>query len=286
MAAHWSMVPRYGSYGGALATIVRTEGVTALWSGLRPTLLGIVPYAGLSFATYNTLKAYWSSKTHLPEADMPTMPRLCAGGIAGLLAQSATYPLDVVRRRMQVPQCHIHTTYIHTLLQPYIYSWIILTMKLKYGCEAAHFDWNVLREAVSHMLVSRRRGPTAQVQNLSRASRAAGQPYRYTGAIQALRLIYAGEGITGLYKGLPMNWIKGPIAVATSFVVNDYVKGWLRVRTNTLPLCALFTTTCGRVFICVCCCIRIVATRAWTPGRCRVALLLWVVRLVVNEGVF
>eukprot|EP01049_Picozoa_sp_SAG25_P027722 SAG25_NODE_14593_length_253_cov_0.662338_2_plen_41_part_01 len=41
-------------------------------------------------------------------------------------------------------------------------------MKLKYGCEAAHFDWNVLREAVSHMFVSRRRGPTAQVQNLSR----------------------------------------------------------------------------------------------------------------------
>lgn len=36
------------------------------------------------------------------QADIPLALRLLAGGIAGLVAQTATYPLDIVRRRMQV----------------------------------------------------------------------------------------------------------------------------------------------------------------------------------------
>eukprot|EP00962_Isochrysis_galbana_P055657 scaffold27431_cov140-Isochrysis_galbana.AAC.3 len=36
--------------------IVRTEGYHALYAGLRPTILGIVPYSGLSFAAFETIK--------------------------------------------------------------------------------------------------------------------------------------------------------------------------------------------------------------------------------------
>jgi len=54
--------------------------------------------------------------------------------------------------------------------------------------------------------------------------------FRYTGVLQAIRSIYAGEGVAGLCKGLTMNWVKGPVAVATSFVVNDMIKGWLKSR--------------------------------------------------------
>ena len=54
MAATFNL--RFDSYGGAVKDIVRKEGVGSLWSGVGPTLVGIVPYAGISFGTFGTLK--------------------------------------------------------------------------------------------------------------------------------------------------------------------------------------------------------------------------------------
>jgi len=103
MAAHWSMELRYSSYTSAIKEIIAKEGGMALFSGLRPTLIGIVPYAGLSFSAFHTMKAKsMAAFEYRRESDIPTQMRLLMGGLAGLFAQSATYPLDIVRRRMQV----------------------------------------------------------------------------------------------------------------------------------------------------------------------------------------
>ncbi|CAC9548881.1 putative mitochondrial carrier protein [Leishmania infantum JPCM5] len=145
---------RFPSYSAAFKEATSKQGFLSLYGGLFPTLVGIVPYAGCSFACFETLKHYIVKVSNLKsDKDIPTYQRLVAGGFAGLLAQSATYPLDIVRRRMQVT------------------------------------------------------------------------PRRYSSVIDALRTVYREEGIRqGLYKGLAMNWIKGPIATATSFTVNDLVK--------------------------------------------------------------
>merc|ERR1712176_1612615 len=49
MAAHRGAESPYDGYLRATVHVVHTEGPRALFSGLRPTLLGIVPYAGISF---------------------------------------------------------------------------------------------------------------------------------------------------------------------------------------------------------------------------------------------
>jgi Na+/serine symporter len=56
-------------------------------------------------------------------------------------------------------------------------------------------------------------------------------PLRPLSMFALMRQVYSREGgITAFYKGLTMNYIKGPIAVSVSFVVNDTLKLYLRHR--------------------------------------------------------
>ena len=60
-------------------------------------MIGILPYAGLKFYIYEKLKMY------VPEEHQKSViTRLSCGALAGLFGQTFTYPLDVVRRQMQV----------------------------------------------------------------------------------------------------------------------------------------------------------------------------------------
>ena len=135
--------------------LVSRGGFAALWRGLSVTLAGIVPYAGFSFGTFETLKAMRLKRTG--ETELSNVFRLSSGAFSGLVAQTVTYPLDVVRRRLQVDH---------------------------------HF------------------------------------PPRYDGMLLTLAKIAREEGLRGLYKGMTMNWIKGPIALGISFSVYDYGRDW------------------------------------------------------------
>ena len=70
-----------------------------LFQGLYPTMLGIVPYAGTCWMVKQTLHEFVPNvigrKTTIFE-------NLFLNSCAGLSAQFVTYPLDIVRRRMQL----------------------------------------------------------------------------------------------------------------------------------------------------------------------------------------
>ncbi|EIE18155.1 mitochondrial carrier, partial [Coccomyxa subellipsoidea C-169] len=88
---------------GVLAATVRQEGALGLYRGIGPTLCGILPYAGLKFYVYQSLKQQyrrWPGEHHLQK--LPVGVMLTFGACSGLVAQTFTYPLDVVRRQMQV----------------------------------------------------------------------------------------------------------------------------------------------------------------------------------------
>lgn len=89
--------PVYGGIRNVLTSVYREGGVRSLYRGVGPTLVGILPYAGLKFYIYEELKS------HVPEEQQKSIVmRLSCGALAGLLGQTVTYPLDVVRRQMQV----------------------------------------------------------------------------------------------------------------------------------------------------------------------------------------
>lgn len=89
----------YNGMGHAVATMVRTEGVVSLYKGLVPTLIGIAPYAALNFASYDLLKRYAYEGGRIQQS---TVSNLLMGATAGTVAATVCYPLDTVRRRMQM----------------------------------------------------------------------------------------------------------------------------------------------------------------------------------------
>ena len=76
----------------------------ARYAGLSPSLVGIVPYSGLNFAIYEGLKEMVVRRTwKIQSSDHAGLVvNLSCGALAGLIAQTATYPLHVLRRRQQV----------------------------------------------------------------------------------------------------------------------------------------------------------------------------------------
>ncbi|XP_063693967.1 mitochondrial coenzyme A transporter SLC25A42-like isoform X2 [Bolinopsis microptera] len=155
LRARMAVKSEYVSILQSLKYILKTEGVSSLYRGLAPTLIGVSVYGGTSFYVFGTLK----NINPLSSSDgLLTEHRLLYGGFAGLCGQSISYPLDVTRRRMQTG-----------------------------GIKGDHLErYSTMRGTLSH--------------------------------------IYQNEGIKrGLYKGLSLNFLKGPLASSISFTVFDYM---------------------------------------------------------------
>ncbi|CAH8629256.1 unnamed protein product [Schistosoma curassoni] len=149
---------KYSSLFHAIRALYTEEGLSALYRGFSPALLGIIPYAGTAFFTFETLKETCLDRNKDPitgkrPKKLYPFENLCCGAVAGILGQTASYPLDIVRRRMQTANITGHPEYIESVYK-------------------------------------------------------------------TLRYVYKDEGfIHGLYKGLSVNWIKGPVASGISFTV-------------------------------------------------------------------
>ncbi|KAJ8765858.1 hypothetical protein K2173_020374 [Erythroxylum novogranatense] len=89
----------YRGISHALRTICRDEGVFGLYKGLGATLLGVGPNIAISFTVYETLRSFWQS--HRPH-DSTVAVSLACGSLSGIASSTATFPLDLVRRRKQL----------------------------------------------------------------------------------------------------------------------------------------------------------------------------------------
>lgn len=84
------------------------DGVTGLYRGNVASSLGIMPYVGLKMASFDILKtAFGYDRTH-PNF---IMLNLCTGSLAGAISITFTYPIDLLRRRLQLSGQQGHPVY-------------------------------------------------------------------------------------------------------------------------------------------------------------------------------
>ncbi|KAM9841861.1 LOW QUALITY PROTEIN: calcium-binding mitochondrial carrier protein SCaMC-2-B [Aulostomus maculatus] len=81
--------------------ILQKEGVAAFYKGYIPNMLGIIPYAGIDLAVYETLKNSWLQRFATDSADPGVFVLLACGTTSSTCGQLASYPLALVRTRMQ-----------------------------------------------------------------------------------------------------------------------------------------------------------------------------------------
>ncbi|KAI9037840.1 coenzyme A transporter [Aspergillus affinis] len=103
--------------------VVPSSGIANFYRGFIPTMLGMLPYAGISFLVHDTVGDWLrlpsvSHYTTIPESDLSPAQQqsqkpsrrsqltaaaeIFSGAVAGLCSQTASYPFEVIRRRMQV----------------------------------------------------------------------------------------------------------------------------------------------------------------------------------------
>jgi len=86
----------------AIRNIYGEGGFRCFYKGWTPTLLSLAPFIATNFATFDALKSWYVGPEGNPK-DASTIAILGLGACAGLFAQTICYPLDTVRRSMQMP---------------------------------------------------------------------------------------------------------------------------------------------------------------------------------------
>jgi len=77
--------------------------ILKFYRGFSVSIIGMIPYAGVSFLFWGRLRS--AAASALPPATLSrnrTLIDLTCGAIAGAMSQTASYPFEVIRRRMQV----------------------------------------------------------------------------------------------------------------------------------------------------------------------------------------
>nr|GMC95385.1 probable envelope ADP,ATP carrier protein, chloroplastic [Ipomoea batatas]GMD01503.1 probable envelope ADP,ATP carrier protein, chloroplastic [Ipomoea batatas] len=89
--------PGYKTMTEVALNMLKEEGIASFYNGLGPSLIGIAPYIAVNFCVFDLVKK------SLPEKyQKSTQTSLVTGLISATVATLTCYPLDTVRRQMQM----------------------------------------------------------------------------------------------------------------------------------------------------------------------------------------
>uniref|UniRef100_L2FU30 Mitochondrial thiamine pyrophosphate carrier 1 n=1 Tax=Colletotrichum fructicola (strain Nara gc5) TaxID=1213859 RepID=L2FU30_COLFN len=253
-------------YKGTLNTmklIIANEGVTGLWKGNVPAELMYVCYSAVQFTTYRTTAQLLQSisDNRLPNAAQSFI----AGATAGAAATTATYPLDLLRTRFAAQgNERVYTGLRHAVtdiyrdegprgffrglgpgvaqIVPYMGIFFALYEGLRLPLGDLHLPWGggdatagvmasvMSKTAVFPLDLVRKR---IQVQGPTRSRYVHKNIPEYPGAVRAMRMIFASEGIRGLYRGLTVSLIKAaPGSAVTVWTYERVLRVLMRLENS------------------------------------------------------
>nr|XP_026689747.1 mitochondrial thiamine pyrophosphate carrier-like [Ciona intestinalis] len=89
---------QYRTVTSAIKGMYVGEGLSSFFKGLTPALSQIIPYSGFTFCFNSLLQGLWRECSF---NEGPVSHTICGGG-AGLMSKCIVYPMDVVKKRLQV----------------------------------------------------------------------------------------------------------------------------------------------------------------------------------------
>lgn len=104
MRLRLAVQPELRSFGDVFRSVYAEQGFKTFFKGYNATLLSLAPFIGINFATFDQLKHTTFQK--FPNLEKNIGVTFVLGACAGLFAQSVCFPLDTIRRRMQLHGQH------------------------------------------------------------------------------------------------------------------------------------------------------------------------------------
>ena len=212
-------------------------GLRGLYRGITPTVLGILPYSGTAFTINEQAKL---KITRIMQREPTTIERLQCGALSGLFAQTLTYPLEVTRRRMQtvgiVPTSGSESAAVNftgvTQLKPSMDE--LPAEQPQQQRLQAELSSQQPKPITSSQTTTSTANATANTTATTTTPSSSQQKctHKPPSMMKTMSHLLEEQGLRGFFKGVSMNWVKGPIAFSISFTAFDTIQGWIETESE------------------------------------------------------
>lgn len=174
----------------AAKTIARVEGIPALYSGYKATIVRDLPFSAIQFALYEQFRRFALDVTDKPDLNLglEVLTAVSAGGIAGV----ATCPLDVVKTRIQ------------TQITPDMHEQSSQNAKLD-------------------KLVKTAKGQKRSIHSGPRTVPNTVPTLDTSSIMTGLKVVYKTEGVGGLFRGVGPRFVWTSVQSGTMLVMYQYL---------------------------------------------------------------
>ncbi|KAK7889552.1 hypothetical protein WMY93_025112 [Mugilogobius chulae] len=204
---------------GGFKQMLKEGGVTSLWRGNGINVLKIAPETAIKFMAYEQYKKLLASEP----GKVKTHERFMAGSLAGATAQTAIYPMEVMKTRLTLRKTGQYSGMFDCSLKN---LWLS-----RYAKDTANPGVLVLLGCgtISSSCGQIASYPLALIRTRMQAQASVeGSEQMPMGRM--VKKIVEKEGFFGLYRGILPNFMKVIPAVSISYVVYEYMRSGLGIQ--------------------------------------------------------